>query len=108
MHDSPGLKVGDDLLDDIADLIYLRAEFFLPVQEIAAGGLPDGGDHVISYVAFVAHPVARVKCEKCPGFTQAVRVMPAPVHRVGNPRDPPAECGPSKLTGMSLLLDNSE
>ena len=32
MHDPPGLKVGNGLLNDVADLVDLRVELFLPVQ----------------------------------------------------------------------------
>ncbi len=39
MHDPPGLEIGDDLLDDVADLVDLRIEFFLPFQKVAEGAL---------------------------------------------------------------------
>jgi hypothetical protein len=42
VHDSPGLEIGDGPLNDIANFIDLLVEFFLPVEEIAVGGLPDG------------------------------------------------------------------
>jgi hypothetical protein len=32
VHDPPGLEVRDDLLDDVADLVDLLIEFFLPVE----------------------------------------------------------------------------
>ena len=51
-----------------------------------------GGDHVVADVSFVTYPVAGMKREKRPGFTQAVRVMSASVNRVGNPRESSAEC----------------
>jgi len=31
MHDSPGLEIRDDLLDDVADLVDLLIELFLPI-----------------------------------------------------------------------------
>jgi hypothetical protein len=34
VHDPPGLKVGNDLLNDVADLVDLPVELFLPVQEL--------------------------------------------------------------------------
>jgi len=92
VHDPPGLEIGDYLLNDIADLVDLFVEFFLPIQEVAAGGLLDGGDHVVADVSFVTYPVAGIKRAKRPGFTEAVRVMSASVNRVGNPREPSAEC----------------
>jgi hypothetical protein len=45
------LKFGDDLLDHVADPVDLRIEFFLPAQEVAKNGLPDGGDQVFSDAA---------------------------------------------------------
>jgi hypothetical protein len=32
MHDPPDLEVGDDLFDDIADLVDLLVELLLPIQ----------------------------------------------------------------------------
>jgi hypothetical protein len=32
VHDPPDLKVGNGLLNDVADLVDLRVELFLPVQ----------------------------------------------------------------------------
>jgi hypothetical protein len=52
---APGLEIGDDLLDDVAHLIDLRVEFFLPVQEAAEGGLPDGV--IISFPMYPMSPV---------------------------------------------------
>src|SRR5215207_9805108 len=38
VHDSPGLEVRDDLLDNPADLVDLLIEFFLPGQQAPVGG----------------------------------------------------------------------
>jgi hypothetical protein len=72
VHDPPCLEVGDRLLDDIADLVYLRIEFLLPVKEITIGGLLDESDHVIADVALIASPAARIECQENAGFIQAV------------------------------------
>lgn len=40
--DSPGLEVGDGLLDDMADLVNLLVELFLPVQQVAISGFLHG------------------------------------------------------------------
>jgi hypothetical protein len=42
VHDPPGLEVGDDLLDDVANLVNLLVEFLLPVQERTVDGFLDG------------------------------------------------------------------
>src|SRR6266516_5123678 len=47
VHDPPGLEVRDYLLDHPADLIDLRVEFLLPVQQLAARGLLEGRDHPV-------------------------------------------------------------
>jgi hypothetical protein len=75
VYDSPGLEVGDDLFDDVANPVDLSVEFFLPVQEIAVSGLLDGSDHLVAAVSFVAQPVAGIKCQENLGFTQAIRVV---------------------------------
>ena len=61
MHDPPGLEVRDDLFDDVADLVDLLIELLLPIQELAALGLLEGRDHVITDISLIAQPVARVE-----------------------------------------------
>jgi hypothetical protein len=34
VYDSPGLEIPDDLLDDIADLVYLGVELLLTVEKL--------------------------------------------------------------------------
>ena len=48
-------------------------------------GLPEGSDHVVPDVSFVADPVLRVHRQQYGGFFPAVVVVAAPVDRVGNP-----------------------
>lgn len=59
MHDPPGLEVRDDLLDDVANLVDLLIELLLPIQWFAAFRLPEGREHVVADVSFIAEPVAR-------------------------------------------------
>jgi len=61
VHDPPGLEVRDDLFDDVADLVDLLFELLLPIQELAALGLLEGRDHVITGISLIAQPVARVE-----------------------------------------------
>lgn len=85
MEDSPGLEVRNGLFDDISDFVDRGVEFRLPVQEVPVGGFPDRGDHVVSDVAFVAHPVSWVECVDDAGQCERGRVVSAPVHRVRDP-----------------------
>src|SRR6266487_4588051 len=64
VHDPPGLEVRDYLLDHPADLIDLRVEFLLPVQQLAARGLLEGRDHPVPDEALVAGPVKRVSVQE--------------------------------------------
>ena len=61
VHDPPGFEVRDDLFDDVADLVDLLIELFLPMQQLAAFGLLEGGDHVVADVSLIAEPVPRVE-----------------------------------------------
>jgi hypothetical protein len=85
VHDSPGFKVGDDLLDQVANLIDLGVEFLLPVQEITVDVLSDGSDHVVADVSFVSDPVARIERQKNTGFTETIRVMSTSIDGIGDP-----------------------
>ena len=105
MHDPPGLEVGDRLLDDVANLVDLLVEFFLPVQKLAMGGFPDGREHVVADVSLIADPVAGIKCQKDPGFTQAIGVVPASVDRVRDPCEPSGKgAGDLHIHACGLVL----
>src|ERR1700745_1228561 len=58
---------------------------FLPVEQLAACGLPVGRDHVVSDVSFVPDPVLRVHRQQYAGLFLAVVVVTASVGRVGDP-----------------------
>ena len=83
MHDPPGLEVRDDLLDYVADLVDVLIEFLLPVEKLAALGLPERRDHLMADIPLVAYPVSRGKCQEHPGFVQAVAVVTCPFTGVG-------------------------
>jgi hypothetical protein len=55
VRNPPGLEMRNDLLDHVSNLVYLSIEFFLSVQKIPVLRLPDGRDHPLAYVSFVAH-----------------------------------------------------
>src|SRR6266536_4000804 len=59
--------------DNPADLVDLRVEFLLPVQQVPVSGLLDGGDHVVADVPLVTHPVPRIHGQEHTGLLQAVR-----------------------------------
>ena len=90
MHDPPGLEVGDDLFDDIADLVDLCVELFLPGQKLTTCGLLKGRDHVIPHVPFVADPVTRVERREDSGLAKAMIIVAASGNRIGDPRETPA------------------
>jgi hypothetical protein len=89
VHDPPGLEVSDDLLDYVADLVDVLTEFLLPVEKLAALGLPERRDHLMAYIPLVAYPVSGAKCQEHPGFVQAVAVVTIPVNGIGNPCELP-------------------
>src|SRR5687767_3718170 len=81
VHDSPGLEVRDDSLDDVANLVDLLVEFPLPVQQVPVSGFLDRGEHVVADVPFVAHPVPRIQGQENAGLIQAVCVVAASIDR---------------------------
>ena len=85
MHDPPSFEVRDDLLYDVADLIDLLIELLLPIQQFAAFRLPQGREHVVADVSFIAEPVARVGRKEHSGFSKAMVIMAASRDRVGDP-----------------------
>jgi len=85
VHDPPGLEVRDDLFDDVADLVDLLVEFFLPIQEFASLGLLEGRDHVVAGISFIAEPVTRVERKEDSGFAEAMIIVAASGDRVGDP-----------------------
>jgi hypothetical protein len=91
VQDSPGLEVGDDLLDYPSNLVNLGVEFLLPVQQVAMWWFLDWRDHIVADVAFVAYPVSGIHTGEHGCLGQAVVVVPAAVDGVGNPCQSPAE-----------------
>src|SRR5437773_332803 len=87
MEDSPGLEVGNRLLDDVTDPVDLGVEFFLPIEELSMGGFLNGGEHVVSDVSFVTDPGGGIECDKDVGFLEAIRIVAAAFDRVRDPRE---------------------
>ena len=44
VRDPPGLEVRDDLFDHVTDLVDLRVERLLPVQQVPVSGFPEGSE----------------------------------------------------------------
>jgi hypothetical protein len=80
------------LLNNITESINLCVGFFLPVEKLASGGLPEGSDHAESGISIVTSPVARIHYDEYLAFIKAVDIMMTPLERIGNPgklpRDP--------------------
>lgn len=112
MEDSPRLELGDCPFDHVTNPVHLTVEGFLPVEEFAVFGFPDGGEHPASDVSLVAHPNARVEGVEDAGDPERGDVVAAPVDGVGDPREPAVQvaddldvhaCG-AALAGVQLAL----
>jgi hypothetical protein len=82
MKDSPGLQVGDGLLDPVANPAHRLVEFLFPAEKAAVGRFPDGRQHAVPDVALVAYPAGRVEAVQYAGNLKNGRVMAIPVDRV--------------------------
>lgn len=52
---------------------------------MSGSGLLDGCNHVMADVSLVTYPLAGIKRQKNPGFTQAIRIRPVSIDRIGIP-----------------------
>jgi hypothetical protein len=92
VHDPPGFEVRDDLLYDVADLVYLGIEFLLPVRELASGRFLNWRDHIVSDVSLIADSLGGVKREKSAGFAETVIIVTTSGNRIRDPRQAPVNC----------------
>jgi len=85
VHDTPGFKVRDDTLNEVADTVDGRVVSPVAVGEFAMGGFPGGGDHPQSDVALVSTMTLAIEgCEES-GFLDGLRIMHATRQGWGDP-----------------------
>jgi len=105
VKDSPGLQIGDGLLDPVADLSYRLVEFFFPVEKGAVRWFPDGSQHAVPDVALVTDPVGRVESIQYAGNLKCGRVVAIPADRVRYPFQPAVKvAGDLGIQARSLVL----
>src|ERR1022692_1494392 len=105
MKDSPGLQVGDGLLDPVANSAHRLVEFLFPAEKAAVRRFPDGRQHAVPDVALVTYPVSRVDAVQYAGNLKSGRVMAIPVDRVRDPCQPPVKvAGDLDIEARGLVL----
>ena len=88
MEDSPGLDVGDGLLDHLADPADALVGLFGGFAQFAVGGLLVRGDHSLADVSLVGDPSGGVDSVEQSGGVQGGRVVHGAGVGVGGPHEP--------------------
>ena len=88
--DSPGLDVGDGLLDHLADPADALILLFGGFAQFAVGGLLVRGDHSLADVSLVGDPSGGVDSVEQSGGVQGGHVVHGPRVGVGGPHQAPA------------------
>ena len=90
MEDSPGLDVGDGLLDHLADPVDALVLLLRGFAQFAVGGLLVRGDHPPADVSLVGDPSGGVDSVEQSGGVQCGHVVHGPRVGVGGPHQAPA------------------
>src|SRR4051794_22698960 len=85
VQDSPGLQVGDNLLDNPPDFVDLAVVFLLPRRRLPVRRLLVRCQHAVTDVPVVADPVSRLERDQDTGVIQGNGVVARSVDGIRHP-----------------------